>query len=90
MVVAPEFGDTDVLGMNFLSRLKSWHVDGDVLVAAGAPEGEVFAVVHPSAVALHREALALQQLRAKSLARDPSAPNAAIASCSWRRSQPER
>lgn len=32
VVVAPEFGDTDVLGMNFLSRLKSWHVDGNFLV----------------------------------------------------------
>jgi aspartyl protease family protein len=32
VVVAPEFGDTDVLGMNFLSRLKSWRVEGDILV----------------------------------------------------------
>ena len=32
VVVAPEFGDTDVLGMNFLSRLKSWRVEGDMLV----------------------------------------------------------
>jgi aspartyl protease family protein len=32
VVVAPEFGDTDVLGMNFLSRLKSWKVEGDMLV----------------------------------------------------------
>lgn len=30
--VAPAYGETDVLGMNFLSRLRSWHVDGDVLV----------------------------------------------------------
>lgn len=32
VTVAPEFGDTDVLGMNFLSRLASWHVEGDILV----------------------------------------------------------
>ena len=32
VVVAPEFGDTDILGMNFLSRLKSWHVDGNMLI----------------------------------------------------------
>jgi aspartyl protease family protein len=32
VVVAPEFGEMDVLGMNFLSRLKSWRVEGDILV----------------------------------------------------------
>jgi len=32
VTIAPEFGETDVLGMNFLSRLKSWHVDGNMLV----------------------------------------------------------
>jgi len=32
VVVSPAFGDTDVLGMNFLSRLKSWRVEGDVLI----------------------------------------------------------
>jgi len=32
VVVAPEFGDTDVIGMNFLSRLKSWRVEGATLV----------------------------------------------------------
>ena len=31
-VVAPAFGDTDVLGMNFLSRLQSWRVEGQTLV----------------------------------------------------------
>ena len=31
-VVAPAFGDTDVLGMNFLSRLKSWRVEGRTLI----------------------------------------------------------
>lgn len=32
VVVSPAFGDTDVLGMNFLSRLKGWRVEGDVLI----------------------------------------------------------
>lgn len=31
-VVAPEFGDQDVLGMNFLSRLKSWRVEDRTLI----------------------------------------------------------
>jgi len=31
-VVAPGIGDTNVLGMNFLSKLASWRVEGDVLV----------------------------------------------------------
>ena len=31
-VVAPAFGDTDVLGMNFLSRLTSWRVEGQTLI----------------------------------------------------------
>ena len=31
-VVAPAFGDIDVLGMNFLSRLQSWRVEGSTLV----------------------------------------------------------
>ncbi|MFL9842069.1 TIGR02281 family clan AA aspartic protease [Sphingomonas sp. ST-64] len=30
--VAPNFGDLDVIGMNFLSRLKSWRVEGNVLI----------------------------------------------------------
>src|SRR3546814_3412817 len=29
IVVAPAFGDINVLGMNFLSQLKSWRVEGD-------------------------------------------------------------
>ena len=39
VVVSPAFGDTDVLGMNFLSRLASWHVGGRTLVmtATDAP-----------------------------------------------------
>ena len=32
VVVSPAFGDTNVIGMNFLSRLKSWRVEGNVLV----------------------------------------------------------
>ncbi|CAN5397200.1 TIGR02281 family clan AA aspartic protease [soil metagenome] len=32
VVVAPEFGETDVIGMNFLSRLKAWRVEGPILV----------------------------------------------------------
>ncbi|WP_445192900.1 retropepsin-like aspartic protease family protein [Sphingomonas sp. Tas61C01] len=32
VVVSPAFGDTDVLGMNFLSRLQSWRVEGQTLV----------------------------------------------------------
>ncbi len=32
VVVSDAFGDTDVIGMNFLSRLKSWRVEGRTLV----------------------------------------------------------
>lgn len=32
VVVSPAFGDIDVLGMNFLSRLKSWRVEGNMLI----------------------------------------------------------
>lgn len=32
VVVSPAFGDTDVLGMNFLLRLKSWRVEGRTLI----------------------------------------------------------
>lgn len=32
VVVAEEFGDTDVLGMNFLSQLESWRVEGRFLI----------------------------------------------------------
>ncbi|MBI0474843.1 TIGR02281 family clan AA aspartic protease [Sphingomonas sp. MA1305] len=32
VVVSPAFGDTDVLGMNFLSKLKSWRVEGRTLI----------------------------------------------------------
>jgi aspartyl protease family protein len=32
VVISPAFGDMNVLGMNFLSRLKSWRVEDGVLV----------------------------------------------------------
>ncbi len=32
VVVSPAFGSTDVIGMNLLSRLRSWHVEDRVLV----------------------------------------------------------
>lgn len=32
VVVSPSFGDLDVLGMNFLSKLASWRVEKNVLV----------------------------------------------------------
>ena len=32
VVVSPAFGDMNVVGMNFLSRLKSWRVEDGVLV----------------------------------------------------------
>lgn len=34
--VAPEFGKIDVVGMNFLSKLKSWRVEGNVLILVPA------------------------------------------------------
>lgn len=32
IVSSPAFGDMDVIGMNFLSRLKSWRVEGRTLI----------------------------------------------------------
>lgn len=32
VVVASSFGDTNVLGMNFLSELESWRVEGDSMI----------------------------------------------------------
>lgn len=32
VVVSPAFGDADILGMNFLSRLKSWRVEDNTLI----------------------------------------------------------
>lgn len=31
-VIAPSIGETNVLGMNFLSRLKSWRVEGTTMI----------------------------------------------------------
>ena len=39
--VAPSFGDLDVLGMNFLSRLKSWRVEGNVLILEPQSNGNL-------------------------------------------------
>lgn len=42
VIVSPAFGDTDILGMNFLSRLASWRVEGSgasqVLVLVPHPD----------------------------------------------------
>lgn len=37
VVVAEEFGDANVIGMNFLSKLGSWRVAGDEMVLEPAP-----------------------------------------------------
>lgn len=34
VVISPTLGDTDILGMNFLSELKSWRVEGQTLILA--------------------------------------------------------
>jgi aspartyl protease family protein len=39
--VAANFGDLDVLGMNFLSRLKSWRVEGNVLILEPQPQRDL-------------------------------------------------
>ena len=39
--VASSFGDLDVLGMNFLSRLKSWRVEGNVLILEPQPRSNL-------------------------------------------------
>lgn len=36
-VVSASFGDEDVLGMSFLSRLKSWRVEGNTLILIPQP-----------------------------------------------------
>lgn len=42
VVVSPAFGDVDVLGMNFLSKLKSWRVeDGTLILTPNHPQPEV-------------------------------------------------
>ncbi|MBN8807947.1 MAG: TIGR02281 family clan AA aspartic protease [Sphingomonas sp.] len=41
IVTSPAFGDMDVLGMNFLSRLKSWRVEGRTLILTpNHPQGK--------------------------------------------------
>lgn len=37
-MVASEFGDVDVLGMSFLSKLKAWRVEGKTLILTPAQE----------------------------------------------------
>lgn len=37
VVVSPALGSMDVLGMNFLSQLRSWRVEGETLVLTPAP-----------------------------------------------------
>ncbi len=40
VVVSPAFGRTNVIGMNFLSRLKSWRVEGRTLILVpNRPQG---------------------------------------------------
>lgn len=42
VVTSPSFGDMDVVGMNFLSRLKSWRVEGRTLILTpNHPQGDV-------------------------------------------------
>jgi aspartyl protease family protein len=51
VVVSESFGDLDVLGMNFLSRLHSWRVENNVLVLqprAGAGDGNSDATTTPA------------------------------------------
>jgi len=37
VVVSPAFGETNVIGMNFLSQLKSWRVQGGTLILEPEP-----------------------------------------------------
>lgn len=37
VVVSPAFGETNVIGMNFLSQLKSWRVEGRTLILEPEP-----------------------------------------------------
>jgi len=52
-VISPAFGDNNVLGMNFLSRLGSWRVEGKTLVLVpgkddGTAGGEIQEVETPA------------------------------------------
>ena len=40
IIVAPGIGEVDVIGMNFLSKLESWRVEGRTLVLMPKGEGE--------------------------------------------------
>ncbi len=40
VVISESFGDLDVLGMNFLSRLKSWRVEGQTLILEPRKPGD--------------------------------------------------
>jgi aspartyl protease family protein len=40
VVVSPAFGNVDVLGMNFLSRLGSWRVEGKTLILEPKANGD--------------------------------------------------
>jgi aspartyl protease family protein len=40
VVVSPAFGDTNVIGMNFLSQLHSWRVEGGTLILQPDPPRE--------------------------------------------------
>ncbi|MEC8036325.1 MAG: retropepsin-like aspartic protease, partial [Pseudomonadota bacterium] len=37
VVVSPALGDVDILGMNFLTQLASWRVEGRTLILEPAP-----------------------------------------------------
>ena len=39
-VISPALGDTDILGMNFLSALASWRVEGRTLILVPKPHGQ--------------------------------------------------
>lgn len=40
VVISPAFGDVNVLGMNFLSRLASWRVEGGTLILVPPQEAD--------------------------------------------------
>ncbi|WP_026091476.1 TIGR02281 family clan AA aspartic protease [Blastomonas sp. AAP53] len=46
VVVSPALGDVDVLGMNFLSQLESWRVEGRTLVLVPKVSGAESKVTH--------------------------------------------
>lgn len=41
VIIAPGLGQTNVVGMNFLSRLASWRVEGGVMVLVPEPDPKV-------------------------------------------------